>query len=182
MLRQRGQSMPDAERGAVPRPLRLFVALWPGASVRRALATCRDGTVWPAAAAPTPSAKLHLTLHFIGSVPAARVAELGAALQVRAPAFDLCLDLAECWRNGVAVLRPGVVPEPLLRLHADLAEVLRRLGLPVETRAFRPHVTLARRATPGQTVAARPVHWRVSGHALVQSTDDGRYQVLLRCR
>lgn len=165
---------------AAPRPLRLFVALWPDPGVRRALAACRDGIAWPAAAAPTPSAKLHLTLHFIGPVPAPHVAELGAAMDLRAPAFDLCLDLAECWPSGVAVLRPRVVPAPLLQLHSELAQALHRLGFAVEPRAFCPHVTLARRASLGPLRALRPVHWSVCGHVLVHSLGDGGYQVLRR--
>lgn len=166
---------------AAPATARLFVALWPGPRVRQALAACRDGVRWPRGAAPTATDKLHLTLHFIGNVPAARVAEVAAALQAPAPAFELHLDTAECWQGGLAVLRPRTVPARLQQLHADLAAALRRLALPVEARAFRPHVTLARRAAP-PLAPAEPLRWRIGGYVLVQSTPDGRYRLLKRYR
>lgn len=166
--------------GAAP-TARLFVALWPGTRVRQTLAACRDRTPWPPGAAPTATDKLHVTLHFIGSVPAARVAEVAAALQVPVPAFELRLDVAECWNGGLAVLRPRIVPARLQQLHTELAAALRRLELPVEARPFRPHVTLARRAAP-PLPPVEPLRWRVGGYALVQSTRDGRYRLLARYR
>ena len=168
---------------ADPPPARLFLALWPGPRVRQALAACRDATPWPAGASPTADDKLHVTLHFIGSVPAARVDEIGAALQVPVHRFELRLELAEVWHGALAVLRPRQVPDRLLQLHADLAAALRPLGLPVEARAFRPHVTLARRGGPARPLPpAEPIRWRLTGYALVQSRPDGRYQVLRRYR
>lgn len=162
---------------------RLFVALWPDARVRQALVARRDAMSLPPGAAPTATDKLHLTLHFIGSVPAARVAEITAALQVPVQPFELRLELTEGWRGGLAVLRPIVLPPHLLQLHADLATALRQLSLPVETRAFRPHVTLARRAGPARPAApAEPLRWRVAAYALVQSRADGRYELLRRYR
>lgn len=175
---RRPAAAPDA--GAAP-TARLFVALWPGTRVRQALAACRDRTPWPPGSAPTATDKLHVTLHFIGSVPAARLAEVAAALQVPVPAFELRLDVAECWHGGLAVLRPRIVPARLQQLHAELAAALRRLDLPVEERPFRPHVTLARRAAP-PLAPAEPLCWRVGSYALVQSTRDGRYRLLERYR
>lgn len=162
---------------------RLFLALWPAPRVRQALAACRDLTAWPAGASPTATEHLHLTLHFIGAVPAARVDAVAAGLRVPLAAFDLQLDGTGIWHGGIAVLQPGVVPDRLLQLHASLAEALRRLQLPVETRAFHPHVTLARRAGRLAPLApAAPLRWPVAGYALVQSLGGGRYRVLRRYR
>jgi len=173
---------PATSPGPAP-SARLFIALWPGPKVRQALAACRDATPWPPGAAPVASEKLHVTLHFIGSVPPGRVAEVAAALQVPVKAFEWRLGTVARWHGGLAVLCPSSVPLPLQQLHADLAEALRQLALPVETRAFRPHVTLARRAPACEPVApAEPVRWRVNGYALVQSLPDGRYRVLQRYR
>lgn len=165
---------------APPPDLRLFIALWPGPSVRRALMACRDAQPWPRGARPTADRQLHLTLHFIGAVPAGRLDEVAAALAVPSPAFDLALDRIEAWPRGLVVLGPTAIPAALQRLHGDLAEALRRLALPVEPRAFRPHVTLARRASPCPPLTVPgPVHWRVDGHVLVQSVA-GSYRVLRR--
>lgn len=162
---------------------RLFVALWPGARVRQALAACRDCQRWSPGAAPTRDDKLHLTLHFIGAVPLARLNEVAAGLQVPFRPFVLRLDAIECWRGGLAVLRPQAPPPRLLQLHADLAAVLRRLELPLQARAFRPHVTLARRNLPAQPLTpSEPVRWRVNGYALVRSLPDGCYETLRQYR
>lgn len=164
---------------------RLFTALWPGPHARQALAACRDALPWPAGTVPTPADKLHLTLHFIGSVPLDRLPEVAAGLQLPMQGFDLRLSIIDSWRGGVTVLRPDAVPQALQQLHSEQADALQRLGLPVEHRPYRPHVTLARHGPglPAETAlpAAAPLHWRVSGHVLVRSTGDGRYQVLQRC-
>jgi RNA 2',3'-cyclic 3'-phosphodiesterase len=173
---------PPAADRPIP-PARLFIALWPGPRVRDAIATCRDRTLWLAGAAPVRTDKLHLTLHFIGNVDAARVADVAAALQVPVRGFELRLDEAQRWRGGLAVLRAQAVPEQLRQLHANLAAALRALELPVEERTLRPHVTLARRC--GNVLPAGPadaIRWRVGGYALVQSMADGAYRVLNRFR
>jgi 2'-5' RNA ligase len=164
-------------------PQRLFLALWPDAAVRRALAARRDRFAWPAGAAPVADARLHLTLHFIGDVPATRVPGLRAALRVAASPFDLVLDRAEVWAGGLVVLRPAAVPPPLAELQARLAAALQAAALPVERRPFRPHVTLARRAAGVARPALRPVHWAVTGYALVHSQlgPVPRYEPLWRC-
>lgn len=161
---------------------RLFLALWPSPAVRRGLAAQQAQWAWPAGAALTPAVKLHATLHFIGAVPAARVAEVTQGLQVHAPRFELMLDSAELWPNRCAVLCASQLPAPLVRLHGALAQALRALDLPAEARPFRPHVTLARQAAGA--VAPTPLaalRWPVRGYALVQSVG-GRYMPIARYR
>jgi RNA 2',3'-cyclic 3'-phosphodiesterase len=160
--------------------LRLFLALWPNDRTRAALARCRDAWTWDAGASPEPTERLHLTLHFLGAVAQQRVPELIEGLRVSSDRFTLCLDRAQRWPNGVAALTPKAAPPALLALHEALRDGLERLGLATETRRYRPHVTLARRvghvAAPAQTL---PVHWLVSGYALVESQPvTGGYVVL----
>lgn len=165
---------------AAPPALRLFIALWPGPAVRRALAACRDAQPWPPGARPTADGQLHLTLHFIGAVPADRVDEVAAALALPSSAIELVLDRVEAWPRGLVVLCPTAIPPALERLHGDLAAALHRLALPVESRPLRPHVTLARRASPCPPLTLPgPVRWRPHGHVLVQSIA-GAYRVLRR--
>lgn len=168
---------------APPAP-RLFLALWPDGSVRGALARWRDQWTWPAGAAPTRTDRLHLTLHFIGAVPAGRLEALGAALSRVAPAdFTLEFGSAQLWPGGIAVLCPLAVPEPLRSLHARLATVLDGFGLPVDARPFRPHVTLARKARQASVPADGPsMQWQVKdGFVLVQSMPAGQgYRLVQR--
>lgn len=149
---------------------RLFLALWPTPAVQRALVTEREGWTWPRGTRLVATPKLHLTLHFLGDVPAPRIPELIAALDGPAARFTLRLDATEVWPHGVAVLRPTVVPGGLIALHERLGAALRRLELPVEARRYRPHLTLARDARSAIPPAAPPaIAWPVRSFVLAQS-------------
>jgi 2'-5' RNA ligase len=180
--------MDVAERRSLLRPAppvnaRLFLALWPPPGVRARLAAWRDAWRFAPGAAPTPDDRLHLTLHFIGAVPRARLADVADALDVRATPFALTFGRCEVWPGGIAVLQPDAVPALLCALHADLRARLLGLGLPVEDRPFKAHVTCARRA--GGAVPPAPgsgaLRWPVHGHALVESRlGQGSGYVVLR--
>lgn len=142
---------------------RLFIALWPGDGVRTALAAWRDGGTWPRSASPVRTGQLHVTLHFLGNVPRARLPELVQGLDVRYSPFELGFGHAELWHGGIAVLAPEVIPAPLLALHEALGAALGRLGLAPEARSYRPHVTLA-------PIVGPPIRWQVDGYALMEST------------
>ena len=171
---------------APPAPApRLFLALWPADGVREGLAGWRDRWCWPAGAAPTLTERLHLTLHFLGPVAADRVASLCIALRegVGVGEFTLEFGRAELWPGGIAVVCPLAMPAALSQLHERLALGLRALGLPVDERPFRPHVTLARRARQAVVPPDGPaVTWRVgNGFVLVESLRGSQgYQVLQR--
>lgn len=176
----------EAERK--PATARLFIALWPGPAVREALRAARDAWHWPPRAVPVAADQLHLTLHFIGSVPAARVIDIAAALRgVPVPPFELQLSRPALWPHGIAVLERAdgaSVPARLAALHAALGDTLRTLALPAEARRLRPHVTLARHAqgaAPPAAEPAQPLRWPVRDCALVESRA-GAYRVLERWR
>jgi 2'-5' RNA ligase len=101
---------------------------------------------------------IHLSVKFLGDVDDAREPELRNALQRaagnRGAPRPLTLQLTGF---GVFpdyrrpnVLWAGVTPEPGLELlqHA-VEQAFAPLGFPIEARAFRPHVTLARAARDG---------------------------------
>jgi len=159
---------------------RLFLALWPDEATRTALAGFASACHWTAAAPPTPPANLHLTIHFIGNVPAESVGALADALQVQPMAVELKLGNLEVWPNGIAALVPETMPDALVQLHGDLAGALRGEGLEVESRPYRPHVTLGRKAW-GTAMKGTPaaVRWTAEGHVLALSAS-GRYSVLRR--
>lgn len=149
---------------------RLFIALWPDPGVREALREWRDGFPWPKSASPVRTEQLHVTLHFLGNFPRVRLPELVAGIDVRFKPFRLNFGHPELWHGGIAVLEPDAVPESLLALHDALGETLERLGLPLEARPYRPHVTLARRAGPVLApIQGPPILWQVSGYALMES-------------
>ena len=110
---------------------------------------------------------LHLTLRFIGAVDGATAEDLAASLDsLRSSAFSLRLDGVGCFshrRHGA--LWAGVAPrEPVAALAAKVDRAVQSAGLPPETRAFHPHITLARWS--GATPPLQP--W-LEGHANLTS-------------
>lgn len=173
---------PDTPRPA-PDSARLFLALWPGASLREQLLAARDAWTWPRHAGPVPAGSLHVTLHFLGSLPREKVTALADGLDVPVGRATLVLTRAVLWPRGIAVLEPDAVPAPLVALHAALGDALLGLGVPVETRPWRPHATMARRATGAQPPATiAPIRWPLRGYALIESLalQGGGYRVVRR--
>lgn len=157
---------------------RLFLALWPSATIRGQLRERRDAWQWPRGATPVHADKLHLTLHFLGDVPSERLPELLGGFSVPFVPFRLDLGTPVLWPHGIAVLEPFAEPPALLALHARLADALVGLGLQPGQRSYRPHVTMARRAG-GVAVPqdGPPIAWQADRYALVES-QGGVYTVL----
>lgn len=159
------------------RPLRLFFALWPDAGARAVLAATA-AELRKSCGGRAPAANhLHLTLAFLGSVPAARLPELeniaaGIATQSFCHSFMLTLDHIGWWR------RPRLVwagmrncPCELEALADALASGLQSRGFHTEQRRFRPHVTLLRDADRAPATATyEAMSWRATQFVLVQST------------
>ena len=157
---------------------RLFLALWPDPTVRGQLREARDAWPWPRGATPVHADKLHLTLHFLGDVPSARLPALLDGFAVPFETFRVDLGTPVLWPHGIAVLEPLAVAPALLALHARLADALVGLGLQPEQRSYRPHVTMARRAGSVAVPETDPaIAWRADSYALVESRD-GVYTVL----
>lgn len=162
-----------------PPSLRLFLALWPDDAVRAQLRAWRDAWTWPRGATPVHTDKLHLTLHFIGNVDAARLPALLDGLALPVSPFTLRLGQPALWHNGIAVLSPHEEPQALLDLHAGLSARMPGLGLVPEQRRYRPHVTMARRAAGAGLPQAGPeIVWEVDRYALVESRQGDGYTVL----
>lgn len=160
----------------MPAAARLFLALWPPPAVRDALLAQMQQWQWNSVARRTPPERLHMTLHFIGAVPELRLDELKAQLRVPCVPFTLELARPEVWPGGIAVLCSTQTPSALQSLHAQLGQRLRDLGLPVDARPLRPHVTLARKAQGARWPARRDaIAWDVrGGYALVRSLGNGQ--------
>ncbi len=151
---------------------RVYFALWPDPALRAELSAAVAPVLTGLGGRPVQPANLHLTLEFIGAVAASqldRLLALGATLSW--PAVTLTLDYPEWWRGSQAlVLRVLAPAEPLLALQAALRRRIAELGLAVDDRPYRPHVTIARE------VAAQPAHatpvsvaWRAATVALIES-------------
>jgi 2'-5' RNA ligase len=161
---------------------RLFIGLWPTPRQRTALQAHADAWQWPDAARRTRPERLHLTLHFIGSVEEERIETLKEELALPWDGCDLLLDQAQVWPGGIVVLEASQVPASLQDLHARLQERLLALQLPVETRRYRPHATLARKGFGAKPPPDwQPLPWTSTGYTLVESLPGGRGYVPLQC-
>jgi RNA 2',3'-cyclic 3'-phosphodiesterase len=158
--------------------LRLFVALWPDAGALTWLRTCSAVIGWPPGSAPEDESRWHATLHFLGAVPRSQLAELLPALQRPFAPFPVELGRLAAWPRGLVVVEPTQPVPELIALHAALGGALRHAGLRLDARAWRPHVTLARRAAAALLPAAPPPQrWQVAEFALVNSAG-GHYRTL----
>jgi RNA 2',3'-cyclic 3'-phosphodiesterase len=159
--------------GHRPARRRLFFAIWPDDAERRALASAVDATLAAAGGRAVPLQQLHLTLEFLGSVAAAELpalAALGAAMALPI-GQAVVLDRLDWWRRAAMLVAvPSVPALGLLVLQADLRRALSGRGFRVDSRPFRPHVTLARKvAAPPPPRGFTSVTWPLGALTLVES-------------
>ncbi|WP_019830879.1 RNA 2',3'-cyclic phosphodiesterase [Sphingomonas sp. PR090111-T3T-6A] len=124
---------------------RLFVAIRPPAPVCAALLRVMGGVP---GARWQDDAQLHITLRFIGEVDRHQAEDIAALLgHVRHPGFSLTLAESGTFeRNGrVDALWIGVSPRDRIKaLHGKIDRMLAQAGVAPDSRAFLPHITLAR--------------------------------------
>lgn len=146
-------------------PVRLFVAVEPPPDAVGHLAEVVGGLAVSRAHAPgasarvTPPDRWHVTLAFLGDVPADRVDDAAAALDHAcaaggAPGLSICFAGGGTFGRGrFTIVWAGLSGDVagLRSLAADLRVWLRRARLPFDRRGFRPHLTLAR---PGARLTA----------------------------
>jgi 2'-5' RNA ligase len=166
-----------------PDTARIFLALWPSVSERRALAAWQ-AKLKDLGRVMRPET-LHATLVFIGEVEVARLEALQlAAREVSSGRFDLCFDEARYWgHNHILYAAPSLVPPRLVQLVSELERHLIRHRFRFNQHEYKPHVTLLRNVSfrDDPLPAMQPVCWRIKEFVLVQSQrQDGEvnYRVL----
>jgi len=135
---------------------------------------------------PVKRENLHLTLAFLGNIDAGMLPELrAAAAELHHPGFEFALDEPSFWpRPKVLVMQPSTFPDAMQGLAEGIRDAMAPFSLGHGSGAFRPHVTLARKAGPAplQSLEAQ-LSWRATEFCLVSSvTDPGgaRYEPLAR--
>ncbi len=170
--------------------LRLFAAIELPPWVRDALLAAQGGV---AGARWQRDEQLHLTLRFIGEVDRHQARDVAAALaRVNVQPFSLSLGQAGAFerRGRTDTLWVGVSPQAeVTALARRVDAALVRAGFAAETRAFVPHITVARFGRdagslggfPAQPLPAMP--WPVAGFALLESRlgqDGSSYEIIER--
>lgn len=161
--------------------LRLFVALWPDAAIRRALHAGSRQAVEVSGGRPVPPANYHLTLAFLGLQPRSKLDAIDDAARggARLEGMLRLTRIGHFSRARVLWAGPERTPPALGRAAARLRSALEANGVHFAPGPFRAHVTLARRITRAPDGAIEPIRWRYAGLALVLS-EGGRapYRVL----
>ena len=124
----------------------------------------------------SPVENLHITTKFIGSWPEERLDEVKAALRAmpRPGSFTLAVEGVGWFPNphSPRVFFAAVKAEAALgELHRGSDEALAAIGVPRESKEFRPHLTLARIKDPHADLL--PVKKFIAG---LPSTDFGRFR------
>lgn len=137
---------------------------------------------------------VHLTIRFLGEVPAERLGRLTEALgsSIPLPAFEAELSAAGVFAKRGSVrtlwLAVGGGREQMCALHDEVAARLCADGWPDEDRPFTPHLTIGRvreqyaRKVQGLSEAMmaavlRPIRWRVADLVLYSSDLSGAHPV-----
>ncbi len=155
--------------------VRIFLALWPTAAERCALADWQV-KLKDLGRVMRPET-LHATLLFIGEVDVDRLEALKlAAEEVSATRFELCFDEARYWgHNHIIYAAPRFVPPALQQLVGKLEHHLIMHRFSFDQYEYKPHVTLLRNACWGEEPlpAMPPVRWHIKDFVLVQSRGGG---------
>ncbi len=151
---------------------RLFYALWPDDRQRDRLRNQISPVAKLVEGQAIYRGDWHVTLAFIGAFPESRIPELKTRVAaVTFEPFRTRFDRVEYWpRSKVACLVGATVSPELERLVESLNEVIADLGVTVEERRYRPHITVVRRARPFETqrlAQAAVVDW--TGFELIES-------------
>lgn len=158
---------------------RLFFALWPDVPLREEILR-RRALLKPSGWRAVPAHNLHLTLLFLGNQPSSALGDIDAL------GGQLCLERSRLrldrfgWFPGARVLwLGGSAPEPIQAWVDALSSGMDSLGLSVERRPFKPHVTLFRRVLEAPDLPEpEPLDWSVRGLSLIESLPSRPYQVL----
>jgi RNA 2',3'-cyclic 3'-phosphodiesterase len=152
--------------------VRLFFAAWPDGETRESIRARAGALGLDDGSRRVPAENYHLTLAFIGEVPAARVAAMrNIGESQRGAQATVRFDVYEYWPKAeVVVAAASECPAPLQALcrslHADLAQH----GVVLDPKPFRPHVTIARKVSQAPVLQAMSEFvWRVREFQLMHS-------------
>jgi 2'-5' RNA ligase len=154
--------------------MRLFTGIELPAEILRNLEGLMDALRPAARLKWSPIDNFHLTTKFIGNWPDERLEEVVAALRglPARPAIEIAIGGLGWFPNPRAprVFWAGVkAGEELAQLARDTDKVLAPCGIPPESRAFSPHLTLARIKEP---VPLGDLRQAIAG---LESDDFGRF-------
>jgi len=158
--------------------IRIFFAILPNKFVQEQLAHQAEILEPICGGRKVKTQHIHLTLLFLGNVSTHRIETLQQVMKkVSAKKFAFSLEEICYWKqNRIIYIQPKQFPEELFSLVDSLRNVLSEAGFLFDKRAYKPHITLIRKAThQTRTDLIKPIMWLVNEWSLIQSkqTDSG---------
>jgi RNA 2',3'-cyclic 3'-phosphodiesterase len=149
---------------------RLFFALWPDEFSRQRCAGILESLDVDGGKG-VPLANLHVTLVFLGNLPESSLGGLRAGADlISVQDITIRFDRLSFWKRAGALCLTATDTCPELdQLAHDLRELAEKLAITIESRPYKPHVTLFRHAAKLTETAFEPVIWRSSSFCLAES-------------
>lgn len=151
---------------------RVFFALWPNEALRGKFLRWAEEFRKDCGGRVTQPGNIHITLVFLGNIPALRLDELTSlAAGISGRAFHLEFSEPDYFRhNRIVWAGPTKVPEELSGLVNTLEMAIRAGGFSFDARPYVPHVTLLRSAQRGPDAGClQNINWHVKDFVLVRS-------------
>lgn len=160
---------------------RFFFALWPDNTTREVILNVRSQLAL--SGRMTAKSNLHMTLLFLGKLDVNQQQNIiKRAAQIVCPEFEMHITHSGYFNNSKAAwLGVKPIPEVLLELHKYLLLAADKSHIPIKPQAYKPHVTLARKASSVSTLRVSPIIWPVTDFVLLESIDTAQgvlYQVV----
>ncbi len=165
---------------------RLFFAIQPNKTIQTTLGNIAKQRALQSGGRPIKPENIHLTLLFLGPTPVNCIEILKAASDsICAQSFELTIRNTRYWKhNQIIYASADSYPAALFTLEDKLKTAVRETGFSFDDRAFKPHITLIRKATlHTANDFENPIRWPVTEWRLIRSiqTERGiRYHTLNR--
>lgn len=161
---------------------RLFFALWPIDKTREQIAG-QYRRLHQSQYKPVKTDNLHITLIFLGQVDNDTETKIiQGANQISAPAFQLSFDQLSLWRRpGILCLTSQQQNQGVSTLVERLKNLSESCGIASESRPYKAHITLAKKAFYKPDIKIKSIIWQATTFCLVQSTNTStgvHYQVI----
>lgn len=159
------------------KPIRVFFAIFPDKSVQAQLAHQAKQLESSCGGSIVKIQQIHLTLLFLGNIAIHRLGTLQQAMKnISAEKFEFKLEEICYWKhNQIVYSQAKQFPVTLFTLVDTLRNALSEAGFLIETRTYKPHVTLIRKATHVAKINLdTPVIWHVNEWFLIQSKQTDR--------
>lgn len=166
--------------------MRMFFGLWPDAATRATFAG-EDRTVFGGNGGRMVSPEdFHVTIRYLGEVPApliASVEDIGAKAARTVGPTMVEFDAVEWWKEAKVLVRVAkTLPQPLFQLDQALQIGLKSVGVALDPKPLKLHLTIVRNIPPYPTGVGPsvPMAWDADSLALIEgSSDPGgpRYRV-----